>query len=606
LAAEYEFLGHKRLKNILRPLRVYRLFVHSSENRNRSRRLLSASPKSLAALMAVILGAGALAWWQPWAARFETASETRMSLALPDKPSIAVLPFANMSSAPDQDYLSDGISDDLITALSRVSGLFVIARNSTFVFKGRNVLPKQVSEELGVHYVLEGSVQKAGDRLRINAQLIDALRGVNAWADHFDGSVNDVFTLQDQVTRGVTDALAITLTDAEQQSIGRQETNVPEAYEEFLRGWVHIRHETPEDYRQSIPHLEAAIRLDPRYGRAYAALAWVYLDAFRREWTGSFGLSPYGARDQARSYLAQAEKHPTPFFSQVEAFELWIDGSLAAALQKYQEAIAADPGDALSYLYMGATLISLQRPVEAVRAIQTAMRIEPHYSPAFSYFLGIAELNLDQFAPAIEKLEDVTQRNPDDEVAFAVLGAAYALDGQIAKAKSAVSRCNELFVRRGGAPITLTTARHLRFGIGAGCRCGGTLGQDDMNRLQRGLQAAGVPTKLENGELGRSRLDEVQIRSLVVGHRMHGRSLFTGEERAASVSTEGVAELSGDWVAGGHIKGGGVAIESGELCYTFDVVRYCGAVLRNPGGTRALENEYIWDAGSPFTFSQID
>ena len=463
-----------------------------------------------------------------------------MSLALPDKPSIAVLPFANMSSSRDQEYLSDGISDDLITAPSRVSGLFVIARNSTFIFKGRNVPPKQVSEELGVHYVLEGSVQKSGDRLRINAQLIDAFKGVNAWADHFDGSMSDVFTLQDQVTREVTDALAITLTDAEQESIGRQETNVPEAYEEFLRGWVHIRHETPEDYQQSIPHLEAAIRLDPRYGRAYAALAWVHLDAFRREWTGGLGLSPYEARDKARSYLAQAEKHPTPLYSQAEAFELWIDGSLAAAFQKFQEAIAADPGDALSYLYMGATLISLERPAEAVRAIQTAMRIEPHYTPAFSYFLGIAELNLDHLAQAVEKLEDVGRRNPDDEVAFAVLGAAYALDGQIAKAKAAISRCNELLVRRGGAPLTLTSSRHLRFGIGAGCRCGGIVGRADMNRLERGLQAAGVPTKLADGELGRLRLDEPEIQSLVVGHRMHGRSLFTGRREQHPLQPRGL------------------------------------------------------------------
>jgi TolB-like protein/class 3 adenylate cyclase len=252
LAAEYEFLGHKKLKNLIRPLRVYQLLLQPSHNRARSRWLGWSWPKLFAALLVVVLGAGGLAWWHPWVSRFEPASKARMSLALPDKPSIAVLPFANMSSSPDQEYLSDGISDDLITALSRVSGLFVIARNSTFIFKGRNVPPKQVSEELGVHYVLEGSVQKSGDRLRINAQLIDAFKGVNAWADHFDGSIGDVFTLQDQVTRGVTDALAITLTDAEQQSIGRQETDVPEAYEEFLRGWVHIRHETPEDYQQSI------------------------------------------------------------------------------------------------------------------------------------------------------------------------------------------------------------------------------------------------------------------------------------------------------------------------------------------------------------------
>ncbi len=136
-----------------------------------------------------------------------------MALPLPDKPSIAVLPFANMSDDPKQEYFADGITDDLITELSKVSGLFVISRNSTFVYKGKTVPPKQVSEELGVRYVLEGSVQRAGDQLRINAQLIDALSGGHEWADRFDGSLADVFALQDKVTRSIADALAIRLTD---------------------------------------------------------------------------------------------------------------------------------------------------------------------------------------------------------------------------------------------------------------------------------------------------------------------------------------------------------------------------------------------------------
>src|SRR5262249_44710012 len=147
------------------------------------------------------------------------------------------LPFANMSDDPKQEYFADGMTDDLITELSKVSGLFVISRNSTFIYKGKAVSPKQVSEEFGVRYVLEGSVQRAGDRLRINAQLIDALSGGHAWADHFDGSLADVFALQDKVTSGITDALAIRLSGQEQEFTAASETTVPAAYDAFLRGW---------------------------------------------------------------------------------------------------------------------------------------------------------------------------------------------------------------------------------------------------------------------------------------------------------------------------------------------------------------------------------
>ena len=147
------------------------------------------------------LAAGAAAWLRPWEPKIEAASVERMALPLPDKPSIAVLPLANMSNDPNQDYFADGITDDLITELSKVSGLFVIARNTSFTYKGKAVKIAQVAEELGVRYVLEGSVQRAGDRVRINAQLIDALNGGHVWADRFDGSLADVFALQDKVTQ---------------------------------------------------------------------------------------------------------------------------------------------------------------------------------------------------------------------------------------------------------------------------------------------------------------------------------------------------------------------------------------------------------------------
>jgi adenylate cyclase len=272
-------------------VRVYRVLMDPAAAGQTIRETKTAARSSHWAAAAAVAGvvaiaAGGAAWLRPWEPKVETASIERMALPLPDKPSIAVLPFANMSDDPKQDYFADGMTDGVITALSQVAGLFVISRNSTFAYKGKNVRPKLVSEELGVRYVLEGSIQRAGEQLRINAQLIDALSGGHAWAGKFDGSLADVFALEDKVTQSVADALRVKLTDAERLALGEQETSVPAAYDAFLRGWEHYRRTTPEDLAKAIPHFEEALRLDPNYTRADAALALVYTVAYDRKWWG--------------------------------------------------------------------------------------------------------------------------------------------------------------------------------------------------------------------------------------------------------------------------------------------------------------------------------
>lgn len=214
----YEFLGEQQVKNIAAPVRVYKVSldperVGTTIDAPRSSKGIGSPPWVLVAASALVVAlAIGLVWLQPWAEAFKP------DLPLPDKPSIAVLPFANMSSDQQQEFFADGITDDLITGLSQVSGLFVISRNSTFVYKGKTIDPRQVAKELGVRYVLEGSVQRSADKIRINAQLIDAVTNGHVWAERFDGSPNDVFALQDKVTRGLADALAIRLTKQEEQS----------------------------------------------------------------------------------------------------------------------------------------------------------------------------------------------------------------------------------------------------------------------------------------------------------------------------------------------------------------------------------------------------
>jgi len=254
---------------------------------------------------------GGLLIWRTAFPPVQVASVEKMAFPLPDKPSIAVLAFDNMSGDPKQEYFSDGISDDLITDLSKVSGLFVIARNSTFTYKGKPVKVKQVAEELGVRYVLEGSVRRAGDQLRINAQLIDATTGGHLWAERYDGQMDDVFALQDKITRKIVSALAVQLTAGDEKLGAGKETDSAEAYDAFLQGWAHYWRVTPDDYVQAVSYFEKAVELDPNYSRAYAALAAIYWRTAKRDWQSSLGLSYGEAVEKATQYLQEAMKDPT-------------------------------------------------------------------------------------------------------------------------------------------------------------------------------------------------------------------------------------------------------------------------------------------------------
>jgi TolB-like protein len=263
-----------------------------------------------------------------------------MALPLPDQPSIAVLPFTNMSDDPEQDYFADGMTEDLITDLSKISGLFVIARNSSFSYRGQQVKISQVAEELGVRYVLEGSVRRVGDAVRINAQLIDATTGGHLWAERYDGSLANVFALQDKVTQKIITALATNLTAGEEAQRARTETNVPEAYDAFLRGWAHYRLHTREDFAKALPYLQKAIQLDPNYGRAHAALAEVYFGSWNNEWVRSLGISFDEAWEKAKGHLEEAMKDPTPLAHRVASRILTSEKRWDEAIAEAERAIA--------------------------------------------------------------------------------------------------------------------------------------------------------------------------------------------------------------------------------------------------------------------------
>ena len=293
LSLSYESLGEHTVKNIKDPVRVYRMRIGpgaaapgvSKEKRHGVKRW---QWTALAAVVVLIVGAVVIWNFYFSLPSVEPASVEKMAYLLPDKPSIAVLPFVNMSGDPEQEYFSDGITEDLITDLSKISGLFIIARNSTFAYKGKPVKIQQVAEELGVHYVLEGSVRKAQERVRINAQLIDATTGHHIWAERYDGKLEDIFALQDKVTQKIVKELAVKLTMAERERVLRRETDNILAYEAYLKGSKHYGRFNPDDLTKAAFHFNKAIELDPNYGRAYAALALAYNRASDVGWVGYF------------------------------------------------------------------------------------------------------------------------------------------------------------------------------------------------------------------------------------------------------------------------------------------------------------------------------
>ena len=283
LPLTYEFLGEQTVKNIAEPIRAYRVLLSPGAvavKPKKSRHWLR--PVAAFALLIVVVVGAAWLVRDRWPVAQPTIEPA--GLVLPDKPSIAVLPFVNTGNDPDHSYFSDGITDDLITDLSRISGLFVISRNSTFQYKGRGIDPRQVAAALGVRYILEGSVRRSGALVRINAQLIDGATGRDVWAQRYDGSIEDVFKLQDQVTAQIISALTLQLTEQDNAQEMVFDTSNVAAYDEFLKGWEQYRHSSRESFRRAELHFQKALELDPNYSRAHAALALIYWKTAQKSW----------------------------------------------------------------------------------------------------------------------------------------------------------------------------------------------------------------------------------------------------------------------------------------------------------------------------------
>jgi adenylate cyclase len=360
LAYAFEDLGEQSVKNIARPVRVYAL-----------------RPEAVADL--------------PAASVLPIPPISQPSLALPDKPSVAVLPFTNMSSDPEQEFFADGIAEDIITALSRYPSLFVIARNSCFTYKGRAVDVTQIGHELGVRYVLEGSLRKAGNRIRVTAELVEAETGKHVWADRYDRDLADIFALQDEITGAVTIAVAPAIADAELQRAMRKPPGSLDAWAAYQRGLWHVSKFSADDNALAQKFFQQAIDLDPNFAGGYSGLALAQLLAAGQFQRRSSAEARSSAEVLARQavWLDGADAEARTCLGRV----LLSHGDYEGARAEAERALAMSPNLARGHANLGAALIFSGRPKEGLAALETSIRLDPH-DPMLPSRLNLLALGL--------------------------------------------------------------------------------------------------------------------------------------------------------------------------------------------------------------------
>lgn len=467
LNLNFEGLGDKQVKNIPEPVSVYRVVLDDQAAMLATPISKQVSKKTgprwaIAAAVAGILFivVASLFWWRPWATDFEPVSTASMSLPLPDQPSLAVLPFDNMSGSEEHDYFADGFTEDLITDASKLPGVFVIARNSTFTYKGKPTKVQQVAQDLGVRYVLEGSVRRTGDRVRINAQLVDAITGHHLWAERYDGSTADVFAFQDQVVGQIIAALALELSDDERAAAEGPKAASPEAYEAFLQGRDLHRRKDPEAYPQAIERFETAIELDPNYSPAYAGLAALYWNVILTDWEFVSGVHWAHAFDKVVENVAKAKElnPPSPLAYRVSGALHAQWGDYEKALLEIEQAIELDPNEAESYATKARILNASGRAKEAEAFARLAIRLNPHQEAEYLSPLGRALLHQKKYAEAAEVFEKVVAEFEDPWLDYDSLVSTYGHLGEVKKARTITAKYDLAIAETGYTPLSVHEA----------------------------------------------------------------------------------------------------------------------------------------------------
>ncbi len=596
LPFDYENLGERELKGFSEPVRAYAVSlkpgeippppeIHAVLEEKQPKR--STKPRLVVvAIFILLLAGGLLALLQPWTPTKVPESDEPSPDPLLEKPSIAVLPFDNLSGDPEQEYFVDGMTDDLITDLSKLSGLLVIARNSVFAYKGKTVDIKQVSKDLGVAYVLEGSARRAGKKIRINVQLIDASTGAHIWADRYDRDLEDVFLVQDEVVSNIVSSLAVKLSDTEASQLAELPTQNLEAYDYFLRAERGLYSHDSKGLDEALSFYWGATSLDPDFARAWAGDARAAVEVWRLDW---FDVMPsHIARNRAYESAGRAlelDSKSARAYSVLAILQM-VDSHYDEAISSARMAVSLQPSDADAYLNLAIVLAYFGKTDEAVAVMGTALRLDPNPLPGAFRVAGLILLLDRQYENAIQQLkkaETAPTDAPHEELAM-----AYAQLGRLDEAKLEIEGLKEIWPEANLSYYRILYAHHYR--------------HEDLQFRIEALRKAGLsewPYGFEDRES--DQLNGEEIRQLLYGRVWSGYRKG-GEGIVRENSKEGLVMYRDPAAHGGRSRSaykliGDASVEGNMLCYRYEQFllgrKYCGYVYRNPEGSRRDKNEYI-------------
>jgi adenylate cyclase len=584
----YEFLGNQPVKNIAKPVGAYRVLMEprvtvagepETEKRSPARRM-----PIFVGTVAVLLLAVAIGIWQFYMRRtsVEPVTVNEKASPLADNPSIAVLPFNNLSDDPKQEYFTDGMTDELITNLSKISGFLVISRNSSFVYKGKTVPIKQVANELKVKYVLEGSIQRVGDRVRIRAQLIDGTTDHHIWAESYDAVMENIFDLQDKITKNIASVLEVKLTTKEQNRLAAKETANIQAYDAFVKGWEHLLRETPDELEQAISLFKEAIELDPMYSRAQAALAWAYLSSSLRFKWQDF-IEPHNRlRLMARKHLELAMRNPTSTAHLVASKMALFRRQYEESITQAELALAFDTNDPESNLNMALVLMATGKPEEGLEFVNKTSQLDPRNMGAPLAAAGMAYFILGDLQKAATMTERAIDHNPTIAGQYESLSAIYALLGRNQDAQAAHDESLKAW-NLGYFSADLTTV--MIFFL--------VKDRQVADRYADGLVKAGWPGKPSEYYkiYEKNRMTGDEIRNLVEGQEItiheYDRIYWIDHHKNGRLK-----DIS-------RVREGKWWIEGDMLCHqmesgTIKGLNDCGEIYRNPDSLPGSEKQYLY------------
>ena len=445
LSIGFEDIGPQQVKNIAQPVPAFRVVPGPAS--------IAATPAApsvsrrwripaIAAALVAIIAASVLTSWQPWITKVEAANPDNLAFPLPDKPSIAVLPFENLSGDAKQDYLGDGITENITTALSRVPEMFVIPRTTTRTYKGKPVRVAQVAEELGVRYVLEGSVQQDGDQVRVTATLIDALKGHQIWTERYDREVKDTFALQDDIASNVLTELEVKLTDGDSARSLRAGTKNLEAYQLSQHGRRIQQRLTKESVPEAQRLFQEAIELDPNFAFPWIMLGWTHKVSASRGWSENPDEDIARASEIAHKVLAI---DPSFGGSYLLLAAISVDGRrYDEAIGFAEKAVALVPNHPIVTAQLGRTLALAGRPEEALAPIQRVKRFSPIPPENLLRWEGVVYHTMGRYEEAVTALEAARARNPKGVAAVGLLAMTYADMGRMEEARAAAQAVLDL------------------------------------------------------------------------------------------------------------------------------------------------------------------